>query len=233
MLKKVLTTAVFGVSALSVMAANAAAPGPYVTGQLGYANTHMGKKTNIADLNKHLPDGATLSPNDQSVSNLSNNGLAGRLAIGYQFNPNFAVEMGYLNLDSKKASGSVSVAQKVVASGSLKLNQNAIDLAAKGILPVANNINVYGKVGVAYLTTTLDAKGDIVSKDHTMPVSVDLTGAAGIAKHKWAPEAAVGVSYDLTPNVSVDTSWTHIQPLGSHRPGNIDFVAVGLGYNFG
>lgn len=54
----------------------------------------------------------------------------------------------------------------------------------------------------------------------------------GIAKHKWAPEAAVGVSYNITSNLFVDTSWTHIQPLGKNKSGNIDFVAVGLGYNF-
>ena len=63
--------------------------------------------------------------------------------------------------------------------------------------------------------------------------TTDFNNAAAVTKNKWAPEAALGVSYDITPNVSVDTSWTHIQPLGSNKPGNIDFVAVGLGYNFG
>ena len=60
-----------------------------------------------------------------------------------------------------------------------------------------------------------------------------LNDEAGVNKHQWAPEAAVGVSYDVTPNVSLDTSWTHIQPLGHNKPGNIDFVAVGVDYNFG
>ncbi|WP_218813310.1 porin family protein [Rickettsiella endosymbiont of Dermanyssus gallinae] len=189
MLKKVITTAVLAVSALSVMTANAAAPGPYITGQLGYADTHMGPKTN--------------------VDKLSNNGIAGRLAVGYQLNQNLAVEAGYLQLRSKKVNTDLNP----------KLSQHAIDLAAKGILPIANNLNVYGKVGVAYLTTTVKSDDDSVS---------------AVNKYKWAPEAAVGVSYDITPNVSVDTSWTHIQPIGGkNRPGNIDFVAVGVGYNFG
>ena len=81
MFKKILSTTVLGVSALGVMAANAAAPGVYVTGQVGYANTHMGSKTQISDL---------ISRNASKDTDLSNNGLAGRLAIGYQFNQNFA-----------------------------------------------------------------------------------------------------------------------------------------------
>ena len=202
MFKKVITTAVLGVSALSAMAANAAAPGPYVTGQLGYADTHMSSK--FKDLN------------DLNI-NLSNNGIAGRLAVGYQLNQNLAIEAGYLQLRSKK----VNVMAEGEEMGSAKLSQYAIDLAAKGILPIANNLNAYGKLGVAYLTTTTKGNNTIVSLTKTD------------TQRKWAPEAAVGVSYDITPNMSVDTSWTHIQPIGNDRPGNIDFVAVGVGYNFG
>lgn len=39
----------------------------------------------------------------------------------------------------------------------MKLQQNVIDFAGKGILPITNNINVYGKLGVAYITS--DIKG--------------------------------------------------------------------------
>ncbi|MES2141973.1 MAG: outer membrane beta-barrel protein [Pseudomonadota bacterium] len=224
MLKKVLTTAVLGVSALGVMAANAAAPGVYVTGQLGYANTHMNNKTNISAISEAAK--LDFKPDAADATNLSNNGLAGRLAIGYQFNQNFAVEMGYLQLNKKKVNGTIGAD---LTPASISLKENAIDLAGKAILPIANNLNVYGKLGVAYLTTTVNGK----TTENGNPATYDLNGAANIAKHKWAPEAAIGVSYDITPNVSVDTSWTRIQPVGNNRPGSIDFVAVGLGYNFG
>ncbi len=230
MLKKVLTTAVLGVSALGVMAANAAAPGVYVTGQLGYANTHMNDKSNIAAIKGIFP----FTANAADATNLSNNGLAGRLAIGYQFNQNFAVEMGYLQLNKKKVNGTVKDEQSGITSpASLSMHQNAIDLVGKSILPLTDKVNVYGKLGVAYLTTTIKGKFDVAEKGVNVPATADLNGSAGISKHKWAPEAAIGVSYDITPNMSVDTSWTRIQPLGKNRPGAIDFVAVGLGYNFG
>ncbi|MCH9755523.1 MAG: outer membrane beta-barrel protein [Candidatus Rickettsiella isopodorum] len=217
MFKKILNTSVLGVSVLGAMAANAAAPGVYVTGQVGYANTQMGNKTDTANL-LHNKDKA-------EANNLSNNGLAGRLALGYQFNQNFAVEVGYLQLGQRKVNVLVSPEQS-----SLKLRQNALDLVGKGIIPVSNNIDVYGKLGVAYLTS--DIKETVKEGGHST-TTYDLNDVAGVNKHQWAPEAAIGVTYDITPNVSVDTSWTHIQPLGKNRPGNIDFVAVGLGYNFG
>ncbi len=232
MLKKVLTTAVLGVSALGVMAANAAAPGVYVSGQLGYANTHMGPKANINQLS--FDSGKDLI--SIGGTSLANNGLAGRLAIGYQFNQNFAVELGYLQLASKKANKIFKDGDADdTISAAMKLNQNAIDLVLKGILPIASNFNVYGKLGAAYLTTTATANFDFRDPSHGQApnITVEANQFIGVAKHKWAPEAAIGVSYDITRNVSIDTSWTHIQPVGKNRPGNIDFVAVGLGYSFG
>lgn len=214
MLKNVLTIAVLGVSALSVMAANAAAPGVYVTGQLGYANTHMAAKDKANDVPANFK--------------LGNNGLAGRLAVGYQFNQNLAVELGYLQLSKGKANVP-NITPYIPEKYSLK--QSVADIAGKAILPLSNNFNVYGKLGLAYVSTSISSKypggelGPAFEKNKNDEFS--------IAKHKWAPEAAIGMSYDITSNVSVDTSWTHIQPFGNKRPGNIDFVAVGIGYNFG
>lgn len=217
MLKKILTTTVLGVSALGVMAANAAVPGVYVTGQIGYANTHMKSKTTEFK-----------TEDKQNIEmDLGNNGLAGRIAVGYQLNQNLAFELGYLKM-SNSTDNNIGIPGKLWGTNTLK--QSAIDLAAKGILPISDKFNVYGKLGVAYLTSDIEYKTYYKASDFH---DGNLNNYFGIAKHKWAPEAAVGVSYDLTPNVSVDTSWTHIQPVGKNRPGNIDFVAVGIGYNFG
>lgn len=209
MFKKVLSTTVLTVSVLGAMAANAAAPGVYVSGQFGYADTHMGSKFS---------------------KDLSNNGLAGRVALGYQFNQNFAVEAGYLQLGESKVNGAITLPNEDLIPGKLKLQQNAIDLVGKGIIPLSTNVNFYGKLGVAYINTNFKATAQIPG---IPTISADLNDTANVAKHKWAPEAAIGISYDITPNVSLDSSWTHIQPLGNNKPGNIDFVAVGVGYNFG
>lgn len=233
MFKKVLSTTVLGISVLGVMAANAAAPGVYVTGQLGYANTHMDHKTNITDIDNSTP--FHFHPNNENDTNLSNNGLAGRIALGYQFNPTFALEVGYLRLGQTKIDGLIAHDSDPYNhdAARLKLQQNAVDFLAKGIVPICDKFNLYGKAGLAYINTAIQGKvksdNPVVNPD----ISFDLNGVTNIARHKLAPEVALGVSYDITPNVSVDTSWTHIQAVGKNRPGNIDFVAVGLGYNFG
>jgi OmpA-OmpF porin, OOP family len=207
MLKKILTTTVLGVSALGAMAANAATPGLYVTGQLGYVNNNMKLRTH--DL---LPN------NDISASS-----LGGRVAVGYQFNQNFALETGYFRAAQKKVT-LVSGSVKSPVIGNVTLDQNAIDLLAKGTLSINSALNLYGKLGVAYLTTDFNTD----SGDKRFDPIIQ-----NFAKRKFAPEAAVGVSYDITPNVSLDTSWTHIHTLGKNQPGNINFIALGLGYNFG
>ena len=204
MLKKILITSVLTASACAIMNANAALPvGLYVSGQAGYADTHM--KSRLS------------SPNG---INLANDGLSGRIALGYKITPNFGLEVGYLQLPEGKSNFSQNTQYN---------KQHAIDVAAKGMLPITQNVNIYGKLGVAYLTTEL--KKD--TTDTGIPISTDLNQAEGIAKHKWAPEVAIGMGYDITPNVTVDTSLTHIQPMGNNRPGNIDFLAVGVSYNFG
>ncbi|MES2141970.1 MAG: outer membrane beta-barrel protein [Pseudomonadota bacterium] len=225
MLKKIASISVLGISTFSVMAANAAVHGIYISSQLGYANTHMKDKTNIEAINEKfiIP---RFIPNEMDTTDVSNNGLAGRLAIGYQFNQNFALEAGYLQLATRRVYG-----VELTGISSLSLQQNVLDIVAKGIFPINNKFNVYGKLGLAYLTTLFNAK--VTQLPNIAPSSININSISGIDKHIGAPEAAVGVGYDVTPNISVDTSWTYIQPLSNNRPGNIDFVAVGIGYNFG
>ncbi|MES2997785.1 MAG: outer membrane beta-barrel protein [Pseudomonadota bacterium] len=171
----------------------------YATAQVGYADTHM--KAQVSSMGNAF----------------DNNGITGRVAVGYKFDQNLAVELGYLQLKSAN--------YKSLSDMSYSGDQYALDIAGKGSLPITNNVNLYGKVGIAYLTTRLEAQ--------QYGQSSNINDQLGIAKHKWAPEVAVGMGYDITPNVTVDTSFTHIQPIGNNRPGNIDFLAVGVGYHFG
>jgi opacity protein-like surface antigen len=202
MLKKIIAVSVLGVSAFGMVAANATTPGVYVEGQVGYAKT--GKH-----FVKPFPSG--------KVSSKYQGGLAGRLAIGYQFNPNWAVEMGYLQLAQQKANVKSSLAKQ-----SVTLNQHAFDVVGKGILPITSKFDVYAKVGMAYLVN--DLKGNVVNGQSIV---------APLAKHSWAPEAGVGVTYNITSNVFIDTAFTHIQPIGKNQPNNINMATVGLGFTFG
>lgn len=202
MLKKLVITSALASSV--ALTAHAAIPANlYVSGQVGYADTNLKSRLKYDGLS------------------LANNGLAGRIAIGYKLANNVALELGYLQLPSATTSHSDT---------QLTTKQNAIDVAAKGMLPITNNVNIYGKLGAAYLTTLLDKK---YTSEQGIPITNNQNSTIGIAKHQWAPEVAIGMGYNITQNATVDTSFTHIQPLGSNRPGNINLLAVGFAYNFG
>jgi OOP family OmpA-OmpF porin len=225
MFKRIIAVSVLGVSALGMMAANATTNGVYVTGQLGYAQT--GNELKVAPS----------MPSDESPSiNIAKGkmaNLAGRFAIGYQFTPHWAVELGYLQLGQQKSNinaiytttttGKAPIHKEVTHL--VTINQHAFDVVGKGIYPLSDKFNVYAKAGMAYLVTTV--KGDIIEDDDRHSI------IAPIAKHNWAPEAGIGFTYNMTSNVFIDTSITHIQAIGKNKPSNINFAAVGIGYSFG
>lgn len=171
-------------------AANAALPGFYVGGQVGYADTHY----------------STGDISNVTSASITNTGVAGRVFGGYEFTPNWAGELGYTQFSNTKFNN-------VNGTGvNSHISQYAVDLAGKGILPLDNGFALYGKLGGAY---------------------VKANGNNGIGTTtKINPEVGAGASYDLTPNVPVDISWTHIQKVGGNIP-NTDFFAAGIGYNFG
>lgn len=171
----------------------AATSGVYVGGQLGYGNVHQG--------------------NDVDGARITTYHLTDRILGGYQFNEYVATELGWSrfgNVDAKSA------------IGNLTLRTNVVDLAVKGILPVADKVSVYGKLGAAYVMENVSGHFYGYHEDET--------------NKKLLPEAGVGVSYAFTDNVSADVSYTRIQAIGSTNTRQIhslDFAGVGVTYSFG
>ena len=171
--------------------ANATVPGPYVGGQLGVGETYY---------------------ETFSVFNTNENALAGRIFTGYQFNPNFALELGYLQFGKTTVTDDVTGARASVT-------ENSIDIMAKGILPLNEKFNLYGKLGAAYVT----------AKTTYMPYDSFFTGET---YHTVAPAAAIGISYDIKPNLPVDLSLMHIQPTSSTNIDPATFLSLGISYHF-
>lgn len=254
MMKKIIMISVLGVSALALVNANAevastATPATKPLHAKKHHHAHTKKKlksankteqapSNVEDMSATVPAqtisnpsehhglpaglyvGAQVGYGQSSVPNqafVNNDGLAGRVNIGYQINKNFAVEAGYLALNKKTASNN---------AGDKRVNQQSvIDLAGKASYPITERVNLYGKAGVAYITSRYDATSG--------NTTVELNNGYGVARHKFAPEVAVGMDFNVTPNIAVDTSLTHIHPVGNKRPGNINYLAVGVNYTFG
>jgi len=207
-LKKSLLVAIFaGASLLGVSSfANAALPGFYVGGQAGWGDTHA-------------------SSAYSSPSSSKDTGLAGRIFTGYQIDQNWAVELGYTKFSNAKVKYNYGSVDGVnLGSARFTTKEQAVDLVAKGILPLQDGFGLYGKAGAAYLDGKVSGSGNVLGHN--------LSGS--ITEHKILPTFGVGVSYDITPNVPVDLSWNRIQKVGNTRfLRSTDLIALGIAYNFG
>src|SRR5882672_10762538 len=81
---------------------------------------------------------------------------AWRILGGYQFNPNFAAELGYHNFGETKASGGGVTAN---------VKANAWELVGVGLFPVANQFGIYGKLGAFHGEAKLDSNVGVSGKD--------------------------------------------------------------------
>jgi OOP family OmpA-OmpF porin len=225
--KHILAAAIAGVAGMWIATANAAISGqPYIGGELGVGNVHQGGFSQ-ADLTAAAPGTIVASGNSARDT-----GLAGRIFGGYQFNQNFAAEMGYTKFSTANAK---SYATTVSTTGSTNLKSSirtdALDLVGKGILPLEYGFNVYGKLGLAYLRT----QGSSTTTTTTTGFgSTTTSSTTSNNAHHIYPTFGAGVGYDITKNITTDVSWNHIQKVGgSNKLANTDLFGVGLTYNFG
>ena len=115
--------------------------------------------------------------NDKQVAKSDRNGFAYGVDLGYQFNPYFALEGGYLKFGNQK-----------VKSGSSTVDADlyALDLLAKGIYPVTDQFDVFGKAGIARLDGKVSSSTSATKKDKVVPM------------------LGVGVDYNVNEQVAVD-----------------------------
>src|SRR5262245_7319797 len=130
---------------LAIPAAHAAGvDGWYVGGALGGSQQHFGGgQIDNALSNQGLTSSSSIDKSDTSL----------RLFGGYQFNPNLAVEGGYVNLGKFDYSSTISAPAADTVSGHLSVQ--GADLAAVGILPLHEQFGLFGKAGLFYAQTKL------------------------------------------------------------------------------
>lgn len=152
------------------------------------------------------PTGSTLDDTDTGW----------KLYLGYQFNPNFAVEGGYVdlgkfNFSSTTAGGSLS--------GELKTKNGAF-IDAVGIIPLQNNFSIFGKLGLYSIKSELNGSGPggSVSASHT---TGDIT-------------YGIGAGYDFTRNLAARLEWERFNKVGDNptAEADLDLVSIGILYKF-
>ncbi len=172
--------------------------GLYVSGNLGYGTVDI-------KLPKDLPSGISAS----------HSGFAWSGALGYQFNQYIALEGGYIQF------ANVEVKQDSV--GNVKLHTNAVDLALKGIYPINQRFDVFGKAGLAYMSHSVAGTANGGS---TVTVS--------IKNHQIAPLFGLGAAYNITRKVAVDVQGITTLKSGDDGEYPATYTGlVGLTYKFG
>jgi OOP family OmpA-OmpF porin len=198
MMTKVLTQ-ITAIAAASLLAASAPAvvPGFYLGAQVGQNNTSY--TTSTAGLT--------------STTGTSTKGAGARFYGGYQFDQNWAAELGYSAIPNATFNGMNTTAN----NGSI--NHSAWTFLGKGIMPLNNGFELFAKAGLASSSAKPDA--------NLRAVSTIYTGNKSATSFAWG----VGAAYDINCNMAVDLSFHRIQ--GKNNIRNNDLFAIGASYNFG
>ena len=116
----------------------------------------------------------------------SNYGFAWNADLGFQFNRYIAIEAGYISFGEANANTTVSIYEfPITAQDSF----GGLDIMAKGILPLANHISIFGKVGAADMNDNFTASGAFYRSE------------TGIT---WTPLIGLGLSYQANRNLSLN-----------------------------
>jgi len=186
--------------------------GFYVLGEVTHSSTPLDKKGFDQSLTNASATGLTSNSKDQSNQ--------WRLQGGYKFNPNFAVEGGYIDLGKSKYKAAYN---QGTAQGELKAG--GFDLAALGILPITDKVSIFAKLGV--MAASVDSK----LKTNSASVLINKKGS----EHEFLPMVGVGASYKLTDNVDLRADFDRVSNIGkSSKTGQMDsnMLSIGAAYNF-
>jgi OOP family OmpA-OmpF porin len=138
---------------------------------------------------------------------------------GYQFHPNFAVELGYADLGSVKASGSDAGVTFDITG-----KQTAWDLTGVASWPLANRFAVFGRLGLYY--------GE--SKGSGTVSFGGVSGSGSVSDTNTDFTFGLGASYNLTSNAGLRVEWQRYNDMGGDNVGksNVDVLSIGALYRF-
>ena len=185
----------------------------------GYFVASVGQSD--ADISKSSIDQALSSAGVTGISStLSKTDTAYKLQLGYQFNKNFALEGGYVDLGKANYSTTFT-------GGSAKAEAKSagINIAAVGILPVNESFSVFGKLGVIY------AKVDVAASA-TGTTSTAFTSANST---DFKPNVGVGASYQINKDVGVRAEYERFGKIGKSSvtgEADVDLFSAGVVVKF-
>lgn len=209
--------------------------GVYITGQLGYTQAHYGTQ--------NVDDTYQIKSTDMQINTVtlydgnsgSARGEAIRVALGFEINKFWALEFGgarYANSRMDQVS-TTTLTNTTLQTASTTIKTNIADFLVKGTLPLGDQIYVFAKTGLAFVSATYET--ETVTLDN--PEISDTTDSASKNTNFLRPEVALGAGFSINENFAVDISYSRIFSSGNiddeanYLP-DLDFMAVGLTFKF-
>lgn len=196
-MKKLIIASILGLSAVT---AHAAESGAYVFGNLGYNTEKVKSQEGITD-------------------NKSAGGIW-EVGAGYRFGSYFATEVSYLNFGKMQYS-----AVDEDGKTNYSVPMHAERLALVGILPVSEDVELFGKVSLNNVHTSIKGEAGGVSDS--------------ISKRKVLPGIGIGASYAITKNFALRGEYEYIKSaMNSMSEGSKDVTSgtnlfkLGVSYQF-
>jgi OmpA-OmpF porin, OOP family len=184
----------------------------YVSGSIGRAS---------ADINSGSLDDALTSAGFANVaSGVDEKDTGFKLQFGYQFNPNFAIEGGLVDLGEFQYDATFTG-----GTAEAKWEAKGVSINALGILPIDDSFSVFGKIGMVNAKVEMD---------------LTATGAGGTAsvsdsEKNWSPVFGVGAIYNATKSIGIRAEYERYSSLGDDATtgeGDIDLLSIGVSYKF-
>lgn len=118
-----------------------------------------------------------------------------KIQLGYQFNPYFAIEGGYVDLGKATYTANFNG-----GSANASIKASGINLAVLGMFPVSESLSLFGKLGVI----NAEAKTDLRATGLTASVS-NTTLRTG---------AGLGLNYNLEKSIAARIEYEEFYKLG-------------------
>ncbi|MEC7118550.1 MAG: outer membrane beta-barrel protein [Pseudomonadota bacterium] len=187
--------------ALLATQAHAAANQPFVDIGLGQAS--------LKEFCDEVIFGGTISCDDKDTFF--------RVGAGVMLNQTFSAEVSYLNF------GEATYEERAgIRSATASVESQAVALQIGTYAPIAQSLNVYGKLGIAYADFDVNA------------VARGPNGVVNLSSSDSELEAIVtaGASYNFMPNIGVNVQLDYLPNVGTEDSGEDDITAFSLGLKY-
>jgi opacity protein-like surface antigen len=160
------------------------APNPVSNSDAGF---YLGVEGGYGNTNWKNYDMANLA----GVSTKDDNGAVGRAFLGFDINKYFAIEGGYTYFFNRPKFTLGTLENKVKKTQSY-------DCMIKGKIPVSQDFDFFGKIGVNYLVSTFDTDTYVSATPNQKLI---------VKRSSYNVGFGAGLDYSITPNLILDFEW--------------------------